>query len=154
MSVANGRWCPNCKNKTETKLLKWLKEKFDVIPQATFEWAICESTKHNYIYDFFLPQLNLIIELDGDQHFRQVSNWNPPESTQERDIDKMLLALQNDVHVIRIYQEDVYYDKELWETQLSNLIKTRQHALDFVKTKKQMVVDTYEMYAQKCSLFM
>jgi len=153
-NVASGTWCPNCKNKTEAKLLTWLKDKCDdVIPQATFDWAICKATNSNYVYDFYLPRVNIIIELDGDQHFRQVLNWKSPESTQQRDVDKMLLALQNGAHFIRIYQDDVYHDRENWENQLWHLIRQGKEALAFLKTKKTMVTDLYKMYEKECSLF-
>ena len=96
-SVSIRHWCPACKNKTETKILKWLTEKFPnltIIHQVKFDW--CKSVKNNYLpFDFLLEELKLIISLDGDQHFKQVLNWKTPEHTQARDIYKMFLALEN-----------------------------------------------------------
>ena len=37
-------------------------------------------------FDFYIPDLDLIIELDGDQHFEQVSNWTPCNKTREKDV--------------------------------------------------------------------
>jgi hypothetical protein len=73
--------------------------------------------------------------LDGDHHFRQVLNWKSPESTQRRDIDKLLHALQNGAHVIRIYQDYVYHDRENWQVQLYDLITKDGQALSFAKHK-------------------
>ena len=47
----------------------------------------------------------IIIELDGAQHFIQVSNWKSPKETIENDIEKMRLAVYNGYYVIRIEQE-------------------------------------------------
>ena len=82
-------WCPFCKNKTEYKLLDFLKDKFNVVYQFKTKWCINKSTNIPLPFDFYIKDLNLIIELDGKQHFNQVSNWRNPEITQSIDIYKM-----------------------------------------------------------------
>ena len=62
-------------------------------------------------YDFVIEEYKVIIELDGIQHFKQVSNWDSPEETQLRDKYKMEKANANGYSVIRILQDDVYNDK-------------------------------------------
>ena len=69
-----------------------------------------------------IESLNLLIELDGAQHFRQVMNWKDPVETRKRDIYKMNQALINGYSVIRILQEDVWIDKNNWETNLKSAI--------------------------------
>ena len=61
----------------------------------------------------------LIIELDGRQHFEQVSNWKSPFHNQIRDAYKERKARQHKIHVIRILQEDVWEDKNNWEKKLT-----------------------------------
>ena len=64
---------------------------FVVEYQKKFEW--CKNNSNMYLpFDFYLPELNIIIELDGNQHFFQVNNWNSPEITQATDKMKMKLA--------------------------------------------------------------
>jgi len=115
--ISYGSWCSFCKKKTELKLFNWLKEKnFIVIRQAKFEW--CKNINH-LPYDFLIENLNLIIELDGPQHF---SNWDF-EETQKNDKKKDRLAIENGYSMIRISQEIVWNELEDWQNQLINTIK-------------------------------
>ena len=118
----NGTRCNMCKNKTELKLCKWLKKtysKFTIQTQVKFDW--CKNINH-LPFDFLINELNLIIELDGKQHFEQVSNWTPIQEVKNRDILKNKLALKNNFKVIRICQRIVWNDKEDWDTQLKEAI--------------------------------
>jgi very-short-patch-repair endonuclease len=115
-SITIGSWCPICKNKTEKKLYDWLlKQEPTTIHQAKYKWC---KNKQLLPFDFAIEELNLIIELDGRQHFKQVSNWKDPESTQFRDIYKMNKAIEKGYTVIRLLQEDVYNDKNNWKKKL------------------------------------
>ena len=72
-------------------------------------------------FDFCIPELKIIIELDGRQHFIQVSNWSSPEETYENDLFKEMCAKENGYSVIRIIQEDVLNDTYDW---LAKLVMT------------------------------
>lgn len=116
--VADNKWCPKCVNKTELKLNNWLTEYFKNV-------KVQKNLKFNNtyrLYDFYLPEFNLLIELDGRQHFEQVRNWTPIEETIQNDSDKDELALDNGYHLIRIYQEDVYNDRNNWQKNLTKCI--------------------------------
>lgn len=124
-SVTVGQWCPNCKNKTEQKLFKFLLTLFktyDVKREMKFDWCMNAETHRKLPFDFFLKSLMIIIELDGSQHFRQVWNWKAPEETQARDIYKMKCAAANGITVVRLLQEDVYHDKYDWKSALIPLL--------------------------------
>ena len=69
-------------------------------------------------FDFVIEDYKIIIELDGLQHIKQVWNWSSPEKQQERDLFKMKCANENGYSVIRILQEDVYYDNYNWLQEL------------------------------------
>ena len=84
------------------------------------EWC---KNKSYLPFDFCLEEHKIIIELDGEQHFRQVSNWDSPEDTQIRDKYKMEQANKNGYSVIRILQEDVYFDKYDWVKELKDVIE-------------------------------
>jgi len=119
------RWCPFCKKKTEAKLYKWLLEQFkqyQIIYQINFNWCVSKK-KYKMRYDFLITDIGLIIELDGLQHFIEVKHWNSVKYTHENDIYKMKLANDNGYSIIRIFQPDVYYDKNDWENKLTNCIK-------------------------------
>lgn len=115
-NVISNRWCPHCVFKTELKLFEWLKENYNTKKQIIFNWS------KNKRYDFIIEELKLIIELDGPQHFRQVSNWESPEHNRINDNLKNKLANENNYKIIRICQEIVLFDKENWQTQLTQAI--------------------------------
>lgn len=113
-NVNIGRWCPLCKQKTEKKLFKYLINLYPSVQrEVKFDWCKNEKTNKHYRYDFLIPELSLIIELDGDQHFRQVSNWENPEEIQKRDVFKMCEATKYGYSILRIYQPFIQYNKTI-----------------------------------------
>jgi P4 family phage/plasmid primase-like protien len=109
--------------KTETKLYEWLKSKFPFVErEKQFSWTLNIDTNHFRRYDFFIKDFNILIELDGIQHFQQVQGWENVREIQRIDNVKNELALQNGYHVIRICQRIVWKDAEDWEGQLFTAI--------------------------------
>ena len=122
-SVTTGTWCPKCVNKTEQKFLDWFEAKYNhlvINHQAKYDW--CKDKLH-LPFDFSIESLKLIIEIDGPQHYRQISNWQSPEITQARDKYKTQMALENGYTVIRILQEDIFKNVVGWEDELVELLK-------------------------------
>ena len=109
-------WCPYCVNKTEQKLYDNIILNYpNLLQQYKVEW--CKNK--NYLpFDFVIPEYNIIIELDGLQHFEQVSNWKSPEENLITDKYKMKCANNNNYSIIRILQEDLFYDKYDWYNEL------------------------------------
>jgi very-short-patch-repair endonuclease len=111
----DNRGCPYCKNKTEEKLRIYLDCKsLNPISQFKNTWCIYPETNNYFRFDFLIEKFNLIIELDGEQHFKQVSNWKSPELNQEKDIYKMKKALENLYSIIRIKQQEVWDNDYSW----------------------------------------
>lgn len=111
--------CPSCINKTEYKFYEKIKEIYPTIKrQYKVEWC---KNKQRLPYDFAIEELKIIIELDGEQHFTQVSNWTSPKIQIENDKFKTECANKNGFSVIRLLQDDVSKDKFDWlnEIQLS-----------------------------------
>jgi very-short-patch-repair endonuclease len=101
-----------CINKTELKLYEYL---IKIYPTLTKQQKLETCKFKTYLpFDFCIPEIKTIIELDGAQHFKQVSNWLCPEKTIERDCFKMQRANKEGYKVIRINQEDVYDSNEIW----------------------------------------
>ena len=125
-------------NKTETKLLNYLLHPFPKI-SSQFKQEWCKKTRY-LPYDFCIPDLKLIIELDGAQHFRQVHNWDSYTKTRSNDIFKMKCALENGYSIIRLLQEDVWNNDELWlDTHLKPHLKL-QDAFTAI------YISTHDMY--------
>ena len=118
--VTKGVWCSYCVNKTELILFNKLNEIYSTIKrQYKVNW--CKNKKH-LPYDFVIEVRNIIIELDGKQHFEQIGNWQTPEKTRTNDIFKMKCANDNGFSIIRILQKDVYKNKYDWFNELQNNI--------------------------------
>ena len=77
--------------------------------EKTFDWA------GRYRYDFYLPEYNLIIELNGAQHYKEVPLWNSLERTNISDREKIRLAKENSISkyiVIPFEKSDIQYIKD------------------------------------------
>ena len=122
-NIASGYWCASCVNKTEDKLYSALSPIYpELRKQFKVEW--CKS-KTYLPFDFVLLEYKIVIELDGPQHFRVIhSKWRSPEDEQKNDKYKMDCANQNGYSVIRILQEDVYYNTVEWLEALQESIQT------------------------------
>jgi hypothetical protein len=134
----NPTWCPYCKNKTEKKLHDWIEsQNIYVEKEVKFEWLKNPETNYYLRFDFLIvhPQTgtNIIIELDGDQHFVQVGRRNTPEDHQQRDKYKMRLALRRGLKIIRILQRPVWTDRFDWKTSLLFAIHELAHSSKMVK---------------------
>jgi len=123
-NVSKGKWCTCTKNKTETKLYEFLVSNYpnlEIIKEKKFDW--CKNIRH-LPFDIFIKKYNLIIELDGDQHFKYIPTWGSAHGKiQKKDVKKMKLANQHNYSVIRIYQEDVWNEKHNWKKNLLKVIK-------------------------------
>jgi very-short-patch-repair endonuclease len=120
-NVSRLSWCPYCVNKTEQKLYEKL---IILYPKLNIQYKVDWCKNKTFLpFDFVIEELKIIIELDGPQHFIQVSNWKSPEETQKVDLYKMKCANDNGFSVIRLTQEDVYYDKYNWLNELDIAIK-------------------------------
>ena len=116
-----GRGCSFCKNKTELKLYDIIIPIYpNILTQFKQEW--CKNISY-LPFDFCIPEYKIIIELDGPQHFQQVSNWASPEEQFENDKYKEKCANENEYSVIRILQEDVFYDTYNWFKELCESIE-------------------------------
>jgi hypothetical protein len=120
-NIYHNRWCSKCKNKTEKLLFETLTSKFSIIFHPQYIWCKNPKTQRYLPFDFECEN-KIIIELDGLQHFKQIRNWKSPNEQQIIDKYKMECAIQNDKHIIRIFQEDVYCNKNNWKDQLFNMI--------------------------------
>ncbi len=124
----NGTGCPLCTNKTENKLYDYLKPLY---PELKRQFVLDDCKKVKKLrFDFCIESRKCIIEMDGGQHFRQVSNWLPHTETQQRDVYKMRKAAEAGYRVIRILQTDVWgaSEEKLHSTLVSEIESdTREH---------------------------
>ncbi len=74
----SGNGCPHCKaSKGELKVKKFLDDnKLEFIPQKTFDEC---KNKKLLPFDFYLPNYNMVIEYQGEQHFKSINCWGGEE---------------------------------------------------------------------------
>lgn len=82
------------------KLLKQAKIKFE--REKTFS----DLRGGRYRFDFYIPAMNVCIEVDGEQHFRQVTKFQKKYSdflkTREHDRQKNSYCLAHQIRLLRI----------------------------------------------------
>jgi very-short-patch-repair endonuclease len=117
--ISKGSWCPLCKNKTEKKVIEFLK-KNNI--NFIYQFKLTNDTK---LYDILCIDTNIIIEIDGRQHFEDVKTFKSNKNDiQDNDKNKMINAINEGYSFIRIYQPDIWNDKIDWKNIiLKNLIK-------------------------------
>ena len=90
-------------NKLETCLKKY----FLVIKEKTFEDCINPKTNYKLRFDFYLPEYNICLEYDGEQHYREVPFFTDTlADRQYRDKIKDDYYLKNNIPLIRIPYRD------------------------------------------------
>ena len=138
-NVTIGQWCPSCVNKTETHVFETLRDKeYDVGKKSNRKMF-----KTKYRYDIIIDDKKVIVEVDGPQHFRQVSNWCSHEETYKTDIYKEELAHKNGYRVVRISQEYVWYrqiakNKTEWISKLVKAIES-EHENQFISDSDEYI---------------
>ena len=138
-----GHGCPICVNKTEAKLYEKLITIYSTL-QTQFKQDWCKK-QLCLPFDFCIPEYKIIIELDGEQHFRQVRDWKSPEEQQENDKYKEECANQNGYSVIRLLQEDVYNDTYDWVKELCEAIEQIKSS-EGIKNRRLCKNGEYENY--------
>lgn len=80
----SNRGCPECKIKSKGELfiVSWLNDhKIEYVVQKSF--PDCKN-EFSLRYDFWLPEINLLIEYDGEPHFKSVEYLNGDEGLKYR----------------------------------------------------------------------
>jgi very-short-patch-repair endonuclease len=103
-----------CTNKTEGILYEKLQLIYPtIITQFKQDWC----KKVSYLpFDFCIPDYNIIIELE-------VRDWKRPEEQLQTDKYKEKRANEIGYSIIRLLQEDVFYDKYDWYEELCDTIE-------------------------------
>lgn len=100
----SGSGCPICKeSKGEREIRKILiNKKIKFISQKRFNDC---KFKKTLPFDFYLPELNICIEYDGEQHFVDKSKWHKRlqlAEIQKKDKIKTEYCIKNNIKLIRI----------------------------------------------------
>ena len=125
-SHLNGNGCPKCKSSHMEREIRLFFEQHNVLyeEQKTFEWL--KLKKQQYL-DFYLPEYNIAIECQGEQHF-QKSGWgkgNNAEKVLKRDLNKFKLCENHNIKLYYYSNLNIIYPYEVFEDKekLLNTIK-------------------------------
>lgn len=123
-NVLTGYWCPFCKNKSEKKVLAFLRSEYtdDCKTQSRYDWCRYSKTGNVMPIDFELSSKKVLLEVDGIQHFQKVSNWSCPENVQEKDVEKIHKAILQEYVMIHLFQEEMWKDSYDWKKVLRDVI--------------------------------
>ena len=101
-----------CHKKTERKLGEWLRTRFpDVTITPQYRGP---STTHFDFHLAFSDGFEVLVELDGPQHFWIGQKYYTAEGC-ERDLQKEEWAVSRGLCVVRVLQEDVWEDRYDWQ---------------------------------------
>lgn len=132
----SGRGCPKCDSSyLELSVLTYLKSNSDINieTQKQFKWL---KTKRTMPLDFFLPDYNIAIECQGEQHFMNTTLYGTNgafEKQKSKDLLKYNLCKEHGIRILYFtdkryklpscYIDKVYtsYEDLLKEIQISNV---------------------------------
>ena len=126
LAWAGGNGCPRCSFYGEECVAAWLRSQgVEYVREATHPtW---DAT--GWRYDFMLDAQKVMIEVDGDQHFKKVNRtWTGPAAQQARDRQKTARAVVHGYHCIRIRQWDVVHSD--WKESLAEVVRGLQGATE------------------------
>ena len=123
----SGRGCPKCKSSHLEREIRLFLENNNIIyeEQKTFEWL--KLKKQQYI-DFYLPEYNIAIECQGEQHFKK-SGWgkgNNGYKVISRDLNKNKLCKKHGIKIIYYSNLGIKYPYTVYEDKnnlLNEIIK-------------------------------
>lgn len=147
----SGCGCTFCVNKTETKVMEYLENTYKDIKissQFSPSWCFNEETNAYCRYDMVLhfPEKNIILEIDGRQHFQDVKHWNSSvEENRKQDIFKMLLASEHGYYIVRIFQEEIWDDAYSWRKVLTETINMcrKENIVCYISHKDKSLYDKH-----------
>jgi hypothetical protein len=118
--------CPECQySKGEERISKYLiKNSINYISQKIFD-VLIGLGGGNLSYDFYLPQLNLLIEYQGEQHKKYMPGFHKSkkdfEKQQEHDRRKREYAKKYGIRLLEIWYWDFDNIEEILDKELNQL---------------------------------
>ena len=118
-----GHGCPKCQQSKMEKEMEMVLQQNSIkyVVQQKFEWLRLNKPLS---LDFYLPQYNLAIECQGEQHFHSIKQFGGKEEfekIQQRDQAKLQLCKEHNIPILYFshlkdlpsaYLSDIYINKE------------------------------------------
>ena len=105
-----GIGCPICNESKGEKQLRIILKKYNIEFEIQKIFKNCKNVR-TLPFDFYLPEKNICIEYDGEQHFKENTFWGGKDAfkkQQIRDKIKTDYCKENNIHLLRIrYDENI-----------------------------------------------
>ena len=103
--------CPICSKSLSEKYLVGALKKYNFTFKEQYTFSKCKD-KLSLRFDVFIPNLNLVIEFDGEYHYYPIRGVESFEKTKMHDEIKNRFCSENNINIIRIpfYLRDKIYD--------------------------------------------
>ena len=107
-NIQRGKWCPICKESHGERKIRSFLEKYNIsfIRQHIFKDCHGNSKKKKALpFDFYIPEHNICIEYDGEQHFKPIKSFggfSGFEKCQFHDKIKTEYCKANNIQLTRI----------------------------------------------------
>lgn len=135
-----GYGCSICKNKTEKKVIQFLNSKNINIKS---QFKLLNDTKR---YDILCIDYNMILEIDGRQHFENVHLFkSTAKENQKNDINKMIKAMEQGYSFVRICQEDIWNNKIDWQNIIIDNLKIRNKPTVLYFSSIETLYDNHQL---------
>lgn len=113
------------------KILK--KEKVDFEREKTFS----DLKKNKYRYDFYLPKYNVLLEINGKQHYENIKFFYKDriefQKSKERDRRKIAYALGHNIPLYIIPYWEIDNIKSLKDILQKNFLATSKYHNDYIQ---------------------
>jgi len=130
-SLQRNMRCKQCwAARAETSLLLALKKELE---QRGLDLRVAVREKRYPVtglcrFDLALPALNVVIELDGQQHFEPVPYWRSnPDKVRGSDVAKIVGMLSTNISIIHLLTADVRQSPERMAGLLVGILQHTQH---------------------------
>ena len=100
----NGVGCPKCNSSKGEEKIRLYLEKYKINYIEQYRFNNCKNI-NPLPFDFYLPELNILIEFDGKQHFKPIFHFGGKKEflkIQKRDKIKTEFVKKNNIKLIRI----------------------------------------------------
>jgi len=116
-------WCPVCRQSKGEELISHYLDELGILYQRQKSWDECRYKKP-LKFDFYIPEYNVLIEFDGEQHFRPVDHFGGQHKfieTIDRDTIKLHWTYYNGKSLIRIAYVEVGDIEDIIDEMFDNL---------------------------------
>ena len=120
-----GYGCPVCRSTIgEERINRFLLDNnIRYIREFRIETEKSRNNREGVFVDFYLPDFNIIIEFNGEQHYRPVERWGGEKSfrkQKERDEWLRSYCKNNNIKLVEIPYSNINNIKEILEVELKN----------------------------------